>query len=82
MNPKSLNSPRFICIFTEKFEKYATQSIQKLWTNVRKHIQNGAKNASVLKNLHSNFLHFSVKMQNNLILFRLVGFRKAQTLFF
>ena len=71
-----------ISAFTEKFEKYKTRNIEKLWTNVLKHIQKGSKNACVLKNLHSNFLHFSVKMQGNLRLFELVGFRKAKALFF
>ena len=82
LNPTSPNTPRFLLVFTEKFEEYETRNIEKLWTNVLKHIQKRAKNACVLKNLHSNFLHFSVKIQGNLTLFELVGFRKAKALFF
>ena len=43
MNPTSHNSSRFICVFTEKIEKYETRNIKKLWTNVLKHIQKGSK---------------------------------------
>ena len=82
MNPTRINSPWFIYVFTEKFEKYENRNIEKLWTNVLKHIEKGAKNACVMENLHSNFLHFSKKTHENLRLFGLVGFRKAKTSFF
>jgi hypothetical protein len=69
MNPKSTNSPRFICVFTEKIEKYEA------------HTKRGEKCLCTEK-LTFEFLIFSVKMQGNLILFGLVEFRKAKNLFF
>jgi hypothetical protein len=43
MNPTSPNTFRFICVFTDKFEKYETRNIEKLWTNVLKHTKRGEK---------------------------------------
>ena len=77
MNPTSPNSPRFIWVFTEKFEKYENRNIQKMWTNVLKHIEKG-----VTKLMYWSFFNFSRKTRENLRLFMLVGFRKGRTFFF